>query len=90
MVLLLPGLQGLLGSVGRVLVFLVGEKFIKELVLQGVCLRRGVGQDVLVSNIVQTRNGVQVSTILYIIFCLPLEVEEELPGVLTVVPEEGD
>ena len=27
---------------------------------------------------------------LYIIFCLPLEVEVELPGVLTVVPEEGD
>ena len=29
MVLLLPGLQGLLGGVGRVLVLLVGKKFIK-------------------------------------------------------------
>ena len=38
MVFLLPGLQSLLGCVGRVLVFLVGEKFIKQLVLEGVRL----------------------------------------------------
>ena len=38
MVLLLPGLQGLLSGVGRVLAFLVGQKFIKQLVLQGVSL----------------------------------------------------
>ena len=29
MILLLPGLQGLLSCIGRVLVFLVGQKFIK-------------------------------------------------------------
>ena len=38
MILLLPGLQSLLGGVGRVLVFLIGKKFIKQLVLEGVAL----------------------------------------------------
>ena len=38
MILLLPGLQCFLSRIGRVLVFLVGEKFIKQLVLEGVRL----------------------------------------------------
>lgn len=66
MILLLPGEQSLSWSKGRILIWFECQKLIKQLMLNRGAFGAGVGNDILVSHIVQTRNSIQSSSVVLI------------------------
>lgn len=66
MVLLLPRLQRVARLEWRIFVLVVREEFVKQLVVQGHLLLGHVGQDVLVTDVVESRDGIETPALLLV------------------------
>lgn len=66
MVLFLPGEQSLSWSKGRIFIWFECQELVKQLMLNGGAFGAGVGNDILVSHVVKSRDGVQSSSVVLI------------------------
>lgn len=66
MVLLLPGLERVSGLERRIFVLVMGQEFIKQLVMQGQLFGRGVRQNILVTDVIQSWYGIEAAALLLV------------------------